>query len=130
MLKEFAGLYRQLTDFAGVRVSLVQHAVSHGTPDACFPNNWISTHSAREGGGAGAGGERSLVLYPMKCPNRAAERRADVIGAVQVCVLLQLITCGTAAAFRRGSGSALAGCAPSCHPPNTPGCARPLQPRH
>jgi len=63
----------------------MQHAVSHGTPDACFPNNWISTHSAREGGGAAAPGGRTMVLYPMKCPNRAAERRPDIIGAVQVC---------------------------------------------
>ncbi|GBF99812.1 hypothetical protein Rsub_12565 [Raphidocelis subcapitata] len=83
VLREFSALHRQLTDFAGVRVSLMQHAVSHGTPDACFPNNWISTHAAREGGGAGAGAERSLVLYPMKCPNRAAERRPDIIAAVQ-----------------------------------------------
>lgn len=89
VLKEFAGLYRALTEGAGVRVSLVQHSVSHGTPDACFPNNWVSTHSAGEGGagkggvgGNGKGG-RTLVLYPMKCPNRAAERRADVIGALQ-----------------------------------------------
>lgn len=82
MLREFAGLYRQLTG-AGVRVSLMQHAVSHGTPDACFPNNWFSTHAAREGGGPKSAGERSMVLYPMKCPNRAAERRPDVIGAIQ-----------------------------------------------
>jgi hypothetical protein len=83
VLREFSGLHRQLTDFAGVDVALMQHAVSHGTPDACFPNNWISTHSAREGGGPGAAAERTLVLYPMKCPNRAAERRPDVIAAVQ-----------------------------------------------
>ena len=83
VLREFAGLYRALTETAGVSVSLMQHSVAHGTPDACFPNNWISTHAAREGGGPNAPSERTLVLYPMKCPNRAAERRADVIGAVQ-----------------------------------------------
>jgi hypothetical protein len=84
VLREFAALHRQLTDFAGVSVTLMQHAVTHGTPDACFPNNWISTHAPGEGGGAAAaGGGRTLVLYPMKCPNRAAERRPDVIAAVQ-----------------------------------------------
>lgn len=82
VLSEFSALHRQLTDFAGVRVSLMQHAVSHGTPDACFPNNWFSTHAAGEGGGPGAPRGRSLVLYPMKCPNRAAERRPDIIGAL------------------------------------------------
>ncbi|KIY97987.1 hypothetical protein MNEG_9977 [Monoraphidium neglectum] len=82
VLREFAGLHRQLTDWAGVRVSLMQHAVSHGTPDAVFPNNWFSTHAAREGGGAGASAERTMVLYPMKCPNRAAERRPDIIAAL------------------------------------------------
>ena len=54
----------------------MSHALAHGTPDACFPNNWFSTHSASEAGGST--GASTLVLYPMKCPNRAAERRADV----------------------------------------------------
>lgn len=83
VLREFAGLHRQLTESAGVNVALMQHAVSHGTPDAVFPNNWFSTHAAREGGGPNATGERTMVLYPMKCPNRAAERRPDVIGALR-----------------------------------------------
>jgi hypothetical protein len=40
----------------------------HNTPDACFPNNWFSTHYSGEGGAQASGS--SLVLYPMKCPNR------------------------------------------------------------
>lgn len=67
MLREYAGLITGLTD-AGVDVSLFAHDIAHGTPDACFPNNWFSTHAADEGGRAQGG--RSLVLYPMKCPNR------------------------------------------------------------
>ena len=59
-----------------MQVDLMSHALAHGTPDACFPNNWFSTHSASEAGGST--GASTLVLYPMKCPNRAAERRADV----------------------------------------------------
>lgn len=73
--REFAGLYHQLTEVNGVKVQLFSHSNEHGTPDACFPNNWFSTHPAGEA--AGGVTEPTLVLYPMKCPNRAAERRAD-----------------------------------------------------
>lgn len=86
---EFSELHRQLTDVAGVKVSLFQHDLRHGTPDACFPNNWFSTHAAEEAvGGVGA---RTLVLYPMKCPNRAAERRPEII---QVCVCVVAVLYG------------------------------------
>ena len=81
VLEEFSGLYRQLTDVAGVQVALFQHHLQHGTPDAVFPNNWFSTHYAGEGGSGNAGS--TLVLYPMKCPNRAAERRPEIIEAIQ-----------------------------------------------
>ena len=50
---------------AGVQVNLFQHTLSHGTPDAVFPNNWFSTHPASE-----TGGKSSMVLYPMKTKNR------------------------------------------------------------
>eukprot|EP00775_Hariotina_reticulata_P003023 gene3023-3304_t len=78
---EFAGLHRQLTDVAGVNVKLFQHHLSHGTPDAVFPNNWFSTHAAGEA--AGGVGAKTLVLYPMKCPNRAAERRPEIVQFLQ-----------------------------------------------
>jgi hypothetical protein len=81
VLDEFAGLYRQLTDVAGVQVALYQHHLQHNTPDAVFPNNWFSTHYAGEGGSSRAGS--ALVLYPMKCPNRAAERRPEIIDTIQ-----------------------------------------------
>ena len=70
MLREFAGLHHELTEAAGVKVSLFQHSLEHGTPDAVFPNNWFSTHP----GGEAGGGVRAdtLVFYPMKCPNRRA----------------------------------------------------------
>lgn len=55
---------------AGVRVTLFAHSMAHGTPDAVFPNNWVTTHAAGEAGGGVA--ERTLVLYPLKCPNRWA----------------------------------------------------------
>jgi hypothetical protein len=74
---EFSELHRQLTDVAGVNVKLFQHHLRHGTPDAVFPNNWFSTHAAGEASGGVE--QKTLVLYPMKCPNRAAERRPEII---------------------------------------------------
>lgn len=43
---------------------MYEHNLSHGTPDAVFPNNWFSTHA--EGEGNGKVGEATMVLYPMK----------------------------------------------------------------
>ena len=51
-----------------MRVNLFQHSLEHGTPDAVFPNNWFSTHPAGEA--AGGTTDSTLVIYPMKCPNR------------------------------------------------------------
>jgi len=65
-LGEHAGLYSELLR-AGVRVRLFSHEEMHGTPDACFPNNWFSTC-----GGA-------LALYPMKNAVRQAERRPELL---------------------------------------------------
>ena len=76
VLREFANLYEVLTENARVKVNLFQHSVTHGTPDAVFPNNWFSTHAAREA--SGNVGKSTLVYYPMKCPNRQAERREDI----------------------------------------------------
>lgn len=45
-------------------MSLFEHDLSHGTPDACFPNNWFSTHPAGEA--AGGLKKDTLVFYPMK----------------------------------------------------------------
>ena len=66
---------------AGVDVTLAAHDLAHNTPDAVFPNNWFSTHLGSEA--EGATGEDTLVLYPMKCPNRAAERRPDLVSVLR-----------------------------------------------
>jgi len=81
VLLEFAAMYSQLADVAGVKISLFEHSLAHNTPDACFPNNWFSTHQANEANGGLH--EHTLVLYPMKCPNRAAERRQEIIKVIQ-----------------------------------------------
>jgi hypothetical protein len=57
---------------AGVDVCVVEDSSEPVKPDAVFPNNWVSFH--RDG---------TIVLYPMQAPNRRAERRIDVIEAVE-----------------------------------------------
>lgn len=42
------------------------------TPDAVFPNNWLSTHA-----------DGTIVLYPMRMPSRRRERRADIVDALR-----------------------------------------------
>ena len=64
--EEFDGLVAQLTA-AGVEVVVFDEAEPHETPDALFPNNWISTHA-----------DGTVALYPMFAPNRRTERREDV----------------------------------------------------
>ena len=51
-----------------VDVLIVKDTLQPHTPDAIFPNNWISFH---EGG--------QVVLYPMFAENRRKERRDDII---------------------------------------------------
>jgi hypothetical protein len=53
---------------AGVRVHVFDDTLEPATPDALFPNNWVSFHS-----------DASVVLYPMLAPNRRAERRKDIL---------------------------------------------------
>lgn len=52
---------------------LFTHDESHGTPDAVFPNNWFSCSPPGD----------TLVLWPMKCPTRRKERRADLVGFLE-----------------------------------------------
>lgn len=52
---------------AGVTVHLYDDTGT-ATPDSVFPNNWFSTeHSG------------AVAIYPMHCPNRRGERRADIL---------------------------------------------------
>ncbi|MFI4869706.1 MAG: citrulline utilization hydrolase CtlX [Steroidobacterales bacterium] len=58
---------------AGVRVCVVDDTAEPAKPDAVFPNNWVSFH--RDG---------TVVLYPMQASNRRAERRTEVLAAVEM----------------------------------------------
>ena len=68
--QEFAAL-RAALDTAGVHIEVFDDTPDPVTPDAVFPNNWISTH--RDG---------TVVLYPMLADNRRLERRMDIVEAL------------------------------------------------
>ena len=55
-----------------IEVIVVEDTVDPETPDALFPNNWVSFHS-----------EKIACLYPMFAPNRRAERREDIIALLK-----------------------------------------------
>ncbi|UZO79225.1 arginine deiminase-related protein [Aquimarina sp. ERC-38] len=69
--KEFDQLVAKLTE-AGVTIITVQEDPNHKTPDAVFPNNWISFHK-----------DATIGIYPMFAPNRRLERRQEVLQQVE-----------------------------------------------
>ncbi len=66
-LAEFDALVAVLRD-NGIEVVVVEDTPEPHTPDAIFPNNWVSFHA-----------DGRVVLYPMEAENRRTERRLDVI---------------------------------------------------
>jgi len=66
-LREFDELVAALRD-ADIDVLVIDDTAEPHTPDAIFPNNWISTHA-----------DGRVVLYPMEAENRRTERRADIV---------------------------------------------------
>ncbi|MGE5624037.1 MAG: citrulline utilization hydrolase CtlX [Bacillota bacterium] len=64
---EFDGLVEALAK-AGVLVEVFEDRVEPVTPDAVFPNNWVSFHA-----------DGSAWLYPMRAANRRWERRPDIL---------------------------------------------------
>lgn len=70
-LSEFDKAVAQLTS-AGVNVIVIEDTPEPPTPDAIFPNNWLTTH---------AGGV--CVMYPMQAESRRPERRTDVLSQLQ-----------------------------------------------
>ena len=69
---EFDGLVHALRA-QGVQVFVFHDLPEPVTPDALFPNNWISFHA-----------DGTAVLYPMLAPNRRLERRRDILEALNV----------------------------------------------
>lgn len=68
--REFDGLKKAL-ESAGIRVLEFNDTDEPHTPDAIFPNNWVSFHA-----------DGTVVLYPMEAPNRRTERRPDIVDAM------------------------------------------------
>ncbi len=56
----------------GVNIIVVQDTQEPNTPDAIFPNNWISFHE-----------DGTVVLYPMFAKNRRKERREDILDILE-----------------------------------------------
>jgi len=69
-LAEFDALVQALRN-ANVRVRVFDDTIAPTTPDALFPNNWVSFHA-----------DASVVLYPMLAPNRRLERRMDILASL------------------------------------------------
>lgn len=67
---EFEGL-RDALEAGGIEVIPFDDTEEPHTPDAIFPNNWVSFHA-----------DGTVVLYPMEAPNRRTERRPDIIDAL------------------------------------------------
>jgi hypothetical protein len=57
---------------AGVGASVFDDSYELYTPDAVFPNNWVSFHA-----------DGTVILYPMLAPNRRLERRPELLQALQ-----------------------------------------------
>ncbi len=70
-LQEFDSLVHAMQNH-GVDVTVVEDSAEPHTPDAIFPNNWISFHESGV-----------YCLYPMFAPNRRTERKAEVISIVR-----------------------------------------------
>jgi hypothetical protein len=68
---EFDLLAGRLRD-ADVEVIIIEDKDELNTPDAVFPNNWVSFHH-----------DGTVVLYPMLAPSRRPERRRDIIEKLQ-----------------------------------------------
>jgi hypothetical protein len=69
--KEFDDFVQVLQN-AGIQVFVFDDVKENNTPDAVFPNNWISFHSNGD-----------IALYPMFAESRRRERRMDVLDALE-----------------------------------------------
>ena len=98
-LAEFDSLVAALRD-AGIRVIDVDDTPDPHTPDSIFPNNWVSFHA-----------DGRVVLYPMEAENRRAERRNDVIEALnrehgfQIAEVVDLTAHENGGHYLEGTGS-------------------------
>lgn len=91
-LSEFEGVVEML-EAEGVRVHVFDDTLEPVTPDAVFPNNWVSFHP------------EGAVLYPMASPIRRKERRMDILEALGKPVLHDFSSYELQDEFLEGTGS-------------------------
>ena len=81
-----------------ININIIQDTLEPHTPDAIFPNNWISFHENGQ-----------VFLYPMLAENRRQERRAHIIESLkkhyQVKALTDLSFYEKEHKFLEGTGS-------------------------
>jgi hypothetical protein len=120
-MAEFDGAVAALQR-AGVEVRVVDDTAEPPSPDAVFPNNWLSLHH-----------DGTAVLYPMLSPLRRRERRRDVLAALEaqgfvLRRVLDLSGWEASGQFLEGTGSMVLDhrgrVAYACLSPRT--CSRPL----
>lgn len=70
-IQEFDAFVQLLRE-ADINVQVFEDLPEPHTPDAVFPNNWISTHS-----------NGKMFLYPIMAESRRLERRADIVAYIQ-----------------------------------------------
>ncbi len=98
-IEEFDALERSLRE-AGVQTLALEDRSEPASPDAVFPNNWVSFHA-----------DGTVVLYPMQAPSRRQERRMDLLlaleehGAFEVARLVDLTHHELSGRFLEGTGS-------------------------
>lgn len=96
--KEFDVFVEKLRSF-GIHVIVFSDTKELDTPDAIFPNNWISFHK-----------EGTVAIYPMFAKNRRLERREDVLEALEkegflIENIVDYTSAEAAAVFLEGTGS-------------------------
>ncbi len=98
-VREFDGLVIELRR-AGVEVIVIEDTPEPRTPDAIFPNNWISFHE-----------DGRVIVYPMFASIRRLERRVDIIETLEttygfeVSRIIDLSHHEKAGRFLEGTGS-------------------------
>lgn len=98
-ISEFDSLVDKLRD-VGIDVQVFDDTPEPHTPDAIFPNNWVSFHA-----------DGRVVLYPMEAENRRTERRPDIVDALsrergfRVRDVLDLSAHEQAGVYLEGTGS-------------------------
>ncbi|WP_459211090.1 citrulline utilization hydrolase CtlX [Aquimarina rhabdastrellae] len=95
---EFDSFVEKL-ETVGVNVIIVEDTIEPETPDAIFPNNWISFHQNGD-----------IAVYPMFAENRRLERREDILETIenrgyQINNVVDYTSAEGEAVFLEGTGS-------------------------